>query len=949
MEFIRFAKWAKKTNVLFHLEANGNNIATYGTYHGEIKAYDVVIDTVHTLDSRPLIMGKAEVSKGYITLTDNLLNGIRDLKQYTITYKVFVSGIKDNAVIYPFSACVYDNESHDYIFENCKPIHEFRLEKNLFCYKTSHYMAGMLKKNAFPQNEWVFVTLSVDCTKTNQTQMRLYINGELMSLGYATTSEESNLENDIWEISRGLQNRIELPGLANCNYYALAEFTIYKGCVNHVQSFRPPEMSTHRMLNLTANSVISELELYKPTAFVDSDDEGKFKPNFGTIKEVEIPVSYDRQMTKIAYIGDEWSKGKWTEIVSDLCSMETVVREFTYGASSQDILSTLNNSLNKKPDIVVIICGYYDEDVKSAMNSIKSIVETAYNNHIIPIIVGYTRTHEKVKYLNELHKALTEYWYSSDRPPVFYYVNTYSREDLNFNIDSESHDLDDLHLSDIGEFNYASLIVETIEQAVHYEKYYRYPRSGYLDIRAMMSVTIHDIPETRLIDCRMDVYKDIVKTSRTINQLTIPWPYPLFKDDTPFMLLDKNGKLIPDKDYTISANKNSLRLVNSYTLVDGESFKFIFVHKHGLCNVKKIEISYALSSTRTYKFNSPFNEVVDLKERVQVYINSELLDKSNYTFNNRTGIMTLSSGATSGTLTMICFYSPNITNDRVVPYLAESGYIEFARSNIDRVWDKDLFAVFVNGKLVNKSKVKDMNSYTHKITEDIQSRYGLEVLNMSPIVPDLVPFLKMNHNESYYYNIKGQEVYCTMNVIHPGIYHPRNYMVQSTFSPILDMKDEYYITLLHKKTTKDINYSLKFFFDCYQETPWQVSVLGQVRLHGNSEEFDEDREDNLLICKLPLALEKVDEDEPLFSIQASDIYEVDNTEGDGIVIRFELFKQLTDRWTKLYYELTTDDYEHGTEVYLLEWVISTEENAQGKILYRKSIGFTSYETPNFIE
>ena len=110
MEYIRFAKWANKNNILFHLEANGNALATYGSYTGEIRAYDIEIDTVHTLDNRPLIMAKPTSGKGYITFNKNLLDGIRDLKKYTITYKVYVSGINPNVIIYPFSACTYDNE-----------------------------------------------------------------------------------------------------------------------------------------------------------------------------------------------------------------------------------------------------------------------------------------------------------------------------------------------------------------------------------------------------------------------------------------------------------------------------------------------------------------------------------------------------------------------------------------------------------------------------------------------------------------------------------------------------------------------------------------------------------------------------------------------------------------------------------------------------------------------
>ena len=76
-----------------------------------------------------------------------------------------------------------------------------------------------------------------------------------------------------------------------------------------------------------------------------------------------------------------------------------------------------------------------------------------------------------------------------------------------------------------------------------------------------------------------------------------------------------------------------------------------------------------------------------------------------------------------------------------------SGYIDFDRKHIDRVYDKDLFNVFVNGKLLDREKLIDISNRTHKIGEDIKSRYNVQVLGMSPRIDTLVPYFKKEYEE----------------------------------------------------------------------------------------------------------------------------------------------------------------------------------------------------------
>lgn len=295
-----------------------------------------------------------------------------------------------------------------------------------------------------------------------------------------------------------------------------------------------------------------------------------------------------------------------------------------------------------------------------------------------------------------------------------------------------------------------------------------------------------------------------------------------------------------------------------------------------------------------------------------------------------------------------------------------SGYVEFRTPYEDRVWDKNTFAIFMNGKLLHRDLITDMSSTIHKINQDIKTRYNLEVLNMAPRISYLTPYILAAHKRIDTKSVDW-EWPCKLTVPYDEFYKPRHHIEPDIFNPVewlpvVPQHMDWYITLIHhglNKAQKDyqqnLEYSLTFYRSQYVRDPESVMVVGQARLKGNIEEFYPDSATNTLLCMLPSKLTQTDEDEVLFSIQAKTILMNDTEINfldyqdsiDGIMCRLEMLSEKKDQWFRVYYELYCDNYERDTEIEILEWVISSEPNAKGDIWYRKTIPFIPYDEPNF--
>jgi len=488
-----------------------------------------------------------------------------------------------------------------------------------------------------------------------------------------------------------------------------------------------------------------------------------------------------------------------------------------------------------------------------------------------------------------------------------------------------------------------------------------------------------------------------VKLDTSDQRLVVDIPYPYKKfTDMEFFCTKLDGTLIPEYYYKkINNNTQIVFNPNTIQITVAEDIRFTFCHKHGFYHVQKYEqTNFLKDGEKKVKFNSPYNRIVNLFERVRVFIDRKFIwpDVGVYMFDNNTGIADfkkLSPGKHE--IDFLCFYTGTKKNDYTVPKLPMSGYIEFMKRHADRVWDKNLFAAFVNGTLISRDDIKDMTSRIHKIKRDIKTRYNLEVLNLSPRLSYLTPYLKMKYafdndasKQSHPWN---WEFPITMKVYYPDKEFDDRYIVEPNnttlnpieYKPLVPDNLDYYITLMHHGQTEFpdgdyVSYDLSFYRDKFWDKPDIVSVFAMVRPKGNEEEFYPDTVRNVrytqhvdaaanslyytndtdprlngtnhwtLMGTLPPIIKNIGHDVPYFSIKARDVYDNDiDTDHlkpdavDGIMCRMSILQTMKDFYHHLYYSLNTTYYEFGTEVGVFEWVISSERDGAGQVYYRKTI------------
>lgn len=443
-------------------------------------------------------------------------------------------------------------------------------------------------------------------------------------------------------------------------------------------------------------------------------------------------------------------------------------------------------------------------------------------------------------------------------------------------------------------------------------------------------------------------------------EVEIPFPYKQFTE-MEFILSDKYRNFISDKYYQRTDDTHiyfPLSSVNTLNLNDEDELRFTFCHNKGFYSINKIEYHAVTKSTqREYKFNTPFGEIMDLDTRFKVFYDRKLLypdSDIHYKFNLYEGIFIFDEDfeiEDNKDLDIVVFYTGNKFN-RAVTTLPMSGYITLKKHEIDRNYNKNLMGIFVNGKLVNRNDIIDMSNNIHKISRDIESRYNVEVKSFSPKISSLIPFYK---KRSHMLDIPKQYCYhefpCMFTIPYPNDPYNRQKLENTGLNPILldDINPDHYISLIHHgyQDTKDIDtvvrYDLYFYRDDYIKNPEDVSVLAQIRTSGNEGQFKwiPDSDTVVLVGKIPAHMTSTLVDYSLMSIKIKTIITQDSSQNnntiDGIVCRFGILKNTKDKYYPVYYELDTNVYEHGDTVGIFEWIISTEPEGKGEVIYRRTV------------
>ena len=447
-------------------------------------------------------------------------------------------------------------------------------------------------------------------------------------------------------------------------------------------------------------------------------------------------------------------------------------------------------------------------------------------------------------------------------------------------------------------------------------------------------------------------------------RVDIPYPYKQFTD-TEFFLTDQYGRFISQKYYTLINDRKTVQFVDGSPLgIRGKNdVRFTFCHNHNRYHINKIEQSIVCTKdTYEYDIISPYGEVEDLEIRYLVFFKKYQLDLVNKEFSIdsyngklyiNSSIFTIEGGEE---LDILCFYTGTEDN-KTITTLPMSGYIELKRNEIDRNFNNNLMAIFVNGKLIPRKDIIHMSNSIYKIGTDIKSRYNVDIRSMSPKISSIVPFYKNN-----YFNKElevPQSTSHTMNfqVTVQGEYTKHNrYVMEDFFSPIMiepsilkgyPPESELYITLFHHGANSEfdenlIMYTFKTYKNDYTETPSDMKVVAMLRYKTTTrdEEYENESPTKILVGTIPSSITQTTYDTPLFCLPVKDFFaDTERTDKklDGIILKFEIEDSMPERPKYIYYELEATNFEHNDYVGVFEFVVSSEKNGKGFIYYRKHI------------
>lgn len=212
-------------------------------------------------------------------------------------------------------------------------------------------------------------------------------------------------------------------------------------------------------------------------------------------------------------------------------------------------------------------------------------------------------------------------------------------------------------------------------------------------------------------------------------------PFATFSSDYKFILLLR-GMFIPEVYYTFNEDRTEIYLENYDNIKNGDVLSFLFCTNYGFGYIEKTEYSVAMPSNKTVTLPPLFGNSLNLLSRMMVFYGSVYIDQSRYQVDNinRKVIFDDSvsyDGFNNRLVTFVFFYTGN-SDTGIVGMLPETGYMFFDDKQIDRNINKNMYLMFVNGKKVLQKNILDVTNSIKKVTSDIKSRYGLEVITFSP-------------------------------------------------------------------------------------------------------------------------------------------------------------------------------------------------------------------------
>lgn len=442
--------------------------------------------------------------------------------------------------------------------------------------------------------------------------------------------------------------------------------------------------------------------------------------------------------------------------------------------------------------------------------------------------------------------------------------------------------------------------------------------------------------------------------------IDIPFPYRQFTDTAFFLTEASSGEslFIPDDQYQ-RIDDNRIEILNHKELgiTEESEVRFTFIHQKNRRWVGKVEFHFQPERLGDREFqlpSSPYSAILNLSKRTYVFWNRRRQTPGlHYTLENTTGRLVMRNRSFKGLLTdridVMIVYTGNASN-HAIQELPESGYIYLANTEIDRNYSNDRMAVFVNGKLVDRNNIVRMANGVYKVSEDIGSRYDLDVRSLSPRVGSLVPFYKrMVKGSDPPWQYDMSDFMARIEVPAKKPYGRRTMM--PTFNPVYfnpELVDQpnLWINLVRTKRTHlnreatNLKYVLNLYGNDYVDAPSRLYVVLQLRLRGERR-FSKTSLTPVLVGIMDGTLRDRNEDFLIASTQVKTVLKMDDYRSglgmDGIIGRIQADPKTFNANDPLYFTLSANRFEYDTVVGVWEWTVTSEPNNQGTVYWRKHV------------
>ena len=219
-------------------------------------------------------------------------------------------------------------------------------------------------------------------------------------------------------------------------------------------------------------------------------------------------------------------------------------------------------------------------------------------------------------------------------------------------------------------------------------------------------------------------------------------PYPENNKEIPF-IIHMRGIFIPANNYTITMDRSAIVFEDGLDekLIPGQHVRFIFVYNGNGAYVNKHEYTNRISEGETtIHLPELFKSEVDYNDYMMLFYDGVYLDKNRYYIDSDNRVITLTDipryGENQRQFSVVLFHTGSDENG-TINYLPSSGFLYLDMDKIDRNITKENTMIFINGKKIAKHQLIDVTNYLKKLTMDIKTRFGMEIINLSPKVFEL--------------------------------------------------------------------------------------------------------------------------------------------------------------------------------------------------------------------